>query len=73
MAVTTDIYSTNLVLELDLGLDEKGKQKKKNKALFKIDVLATDEDVYAIGEAVSKVLEHSMISISRINKNLLLG
>ncbi|GAB5990028.1 hypothetical protein OPLHCY645_22180 [Clostridium tetani] len=73
MAVTKDTYSTSLVLELDLGLDEKGKQKRKNKSLFKLDVLATDEDVYAIGEATSKVLEHSMISISRINKNLLLG
>ncbi|MBV1820506.1 MULTISPECIES: DUF1659 domain-containing protein [Clostridium] len=73
MAITKDIYSTSLVLELDLGLDEKGKQKRKNKSLFKLDVLATDEDVYAIGQAAAEVLKDPMVSISRINKNLLLG
>ncbi|RXM74720.1 hypothetical protein DP144_12265 [Clostridium tetani] len=73
MAVTTDTYATNLVLELDLGVDEKGKQNRKNKAVFKIDVLAGNEDLYAIGEAVSKVLKYPMISISRVNKNLILG
>ncbi|BDR65732.1 hypothetical protein K134307016_p10430 (plasmid) [Clostridium tetani] len=29
MAITKDTYSTNLVLELDLGVDEKGKQKER--------------------------------------------
>ena len=73
MDVSVETFSTSLVLELDLGLDEEGKQKRKNKSIFKMDVLAKDEDVYAIGEAASKVLEYPMISISRINKNLLLG
>lgn len=73
MAVTKDTYATSLVLELDMGTDENGNQKKKNKSIYKIDVLADNEDLYAIGEATSKVLKNPMISISKMTKDLLLG
>ncbi|RXI78860.1 DUF1659 domain-containing protein [Clostridium tetani] len=68
MAITKDTYSTNLVLELDLGVDEKGKQKRKNKSLFKIAEL----EKWMIGKTVDEI-KGMKVKKRDDNKNLLLG
>ncbi|KAJ50137.1 hypothetical protein BD780_000924 [Clostridium tetanomorphum] len=73
MAVMADKYGSSLVLELVTGQDEKGNEKTKNKSISKISVNATDEDLYAVGQAISEVLMYPMAAVRRIDKSILLG
>lgn len=73
MAVISSKYGTGLVLELKVGEDEKGNDKIKNKSISKINRKATDEDLFAVGKAISEVLMYDMLSIRRIDKSTLLG
>ena len=73
MAVSTNKYASNLVLELYVDTDDEGKDIKKTKSISRIDEMATNEQLYAIGMAIVEVLKYEVIEIRRIDKNVLLG
>ncbi|WP_096635768.1 DUF1659 domain-containing protein [Clostridium cochlearium] len=73
MAVIADRYDSDLVLVLDIGENDDGKQMYKNKSIPKIDSQASDEVLCTVARAIEAVLKYPIDTIRRINKNYLIG
>ena len=71
MAITAVRYASSLALEVVVGVDEKGNDKKKMKTISRISSGATDESLYNIGTAIAQVLRYETTEIHRVNKNIL--
>lgn len=73
MAVTASRYDSDLVLVLDLGENDDGKQVFKTKSISQIDSEASDDTLYAVARAIEAVLKYPIDTVRRINKNYLIG
>ncbi|THE11906.1 DUF1659 domain-containing protein [Bacillus timonensis] len=65
MAVLTDIQRTQLRLEFENGLDDKGQMTYKNKNYNNINPLVTAEDLYAVAVSIEKLQSLQLIGIER--------
>ena len=65
MAVVSTKVASALKLTMKTGIDEKGKDKLAVKTLGNIKVTAVDEDVLAVGEAISKVKRYPLAEAYR--------
>lgn len=72
MAVTVTKNPSTLRLRFDLGKDEvTGKTKIKSKSYSNVDPNALDDDVYAVGSAISSLQSHTLLEVAKIDNNTL--
>jgi hypothetical protein len=65
MAVVSTKVSSALKLTMKTGVDEKGKDKFVTKTLSNLKVTALDEDIFAVGEAISNIKTYPLFGLGR--------
>ncbi|MCB2291025.1 DUF1659 domain-containing protein [Clostridium sp. CS001] len=65
MAVESTKVASALKLTMKVGVDEKGKDKVATKTLGNLRVTAADEDIFAVGEAISNIKTYPVVSIDK--------
>jgi predicted metal-dependent TIM-barrel fold hydrolase len=65
MAVESTKVASALKLTMKVGVDSKGKDKVATKTLGNLKVNATDEDIFAIGEAISNIKTYPLVGLSK--------
>ena len=72
MAVTVANNPAGLRLKFDLGKDElTGKTKVKSRTFSNVKHNASNEDVYAVAEALESLQEYPVIEIAKIDNTTL--
>jgi hypothetical protein len=65
MAIESTKVASALKLTMKTGVDINGKDKLVTKTLSNLKVTAVDEDVFAIGEAISNIKTYPLVSLGR--------
>ena len=65
MAVVSTKVASALKLTMKVGVDDSGKDKFATKTLSNLKVTAVDEDVFAIGQAISNIKTYPLFGIDR--------
>ena len=65
MAVVSTKVSSALKLTMKTGVDEKGNDKFVTKTLSNLKVTAVDEDIFAVGEAISNIKTYPLLGLGR--------
>ena len=65
MAVVSTKVSSDLKLTMKTGVDEKGNDKFVTKTLSNLKVTALDEDIFAVGEAISNIKTYPLFGLGR--------
>jgi hypothetical protein len=65
MAVVSTKVSSALKLTMIVGIDGSGKDKFATKRLSNLKVDAMDEDIFAIGEAISNIKTYPLFRLDR--------
>jgi len=65
MAVISTKVSSALKLTMKVGVDTTGKDKYATKILGNLKVAALDEDVFAIGQAISDIRTYPLFGLDR--------
>ena len=65
MAVVSTKVASALKLTMKVGVDENGKDKFATKTLSNIKVTAVDEDIFAVGAAISNIKTYPLFGIDR--------
>ena len=65
MAVKSTKVSSSLKLTMQVGVDINGKDKFATKRLGNLKVAAVDEDIFAIGQAISNIKTYPLFGIDR--------
>ena len=65
MAVASTKVASALKLTMKVGVDDSGKDKFATKTLSNIKVAAVDEDIFAIGAAISNIKTYPLFGIDR--------
>jgi len=65
MAIISTKIASALELTLKLGIDENGEDRLTSKTMGKIKVDATDEDIFAVADAIGQVKSYPVVGISR--------
>jgi len=65
MAVISTKVSSALKLTMKVGIDTDGKDKYSTKILGNLKVAALDEDVFAIGQAISDIKTYPLFGLDR--------
>ena len=71
MAIVTK-NPTSLKLRFDCGIDDTtGKTKTKNKTYSNLKHSASNDDIYAVGDAIASLQKHDLLEIARIDNSTL--
>ena len=65
MAVLSTKVASALKLTMKVGVDENGKDKFASKKLSNLKTTAVDEDIFAIGEAISNIKTYPLFGMDR--------
>ena len=65
MAIVSTKVASALKLTMKTGVDINGKDKLVTKTLSNLKVTATDEDIFAIGEAISNIKTYPLVGLSK--------
>jgi len=65
MAVVSTKVASALKLTMKVGVDTSGKDKFATKTLSNLKVTAVDEDIFAVGEAISNIKAYPLFGIDR--------
>ncbi|MBU3191334.1 DUF1659 domain-containing protein [Clostridium bowmanii] len=65
MAVVSTKVASALKLTMKIGVDIKGKDKYATKRLSNLKVVATDEDIFAVGQAISNIKTYPLFGLDR--------
>ena len=65
MAVVSTKVASALKLTMKVGVDESGKDKFVTKTLSNLKVNAVDEDIFAVGEAISNIKTYPLFGLDR--------
>ena len=65
MAIASTKVESALKLTMKTGVDINGKDKLVTKTLSNLKVTAVDEDIFAIGEAISNIKTYPLVSLSK--------
>jgi hypothetical protein len=65
MAIVSTKVASALKLTMKTGVDINGKDKLVTKTLSNLKVTAVDEDIFAIGEAISNIKTYPLVSLSK--------
>jgi hypothetical protein len=68
MAVERNATASRLVLVVVTGQDELGQPIKRFRSYPRVSVLAEDQDVYDVGEALAALQKHSLSMIQRVDE-----
>ncbi|KGG79969.1 DUF1659 domain-containing protein [Caloranaerobacter azorensis] len=68
MAVNAVTKDSKIKLNLDGGVDQKGKQIVKSKTYSKVKTAATNEDVYSVAKTLANLQKMPVVSIRRIDE-----
>ncbi|UOF92174.1 DUF1659 domain-containing protein [Fodinisporobacter ferrooxydans] len=69
--IASNIDTTHLVIRIIAGTTVDGKAIYKNRTYNNIKVSATDDDVYAVGQAMASLQADQVAAVERINTNKL--
>ena len=65
MAVVSTKVASALKLTMKVGVDDSGKDKFVTKTLSNIKVAAVDEDIFAVGQAISSMKTYPLFGLDR--------
>ena len=65
MAVVSTKVASALKLTMKVGVDDNGKDKFVTKTLSNIKVAAVDEDIFAVGQAISSIKTYPLFGLGR--------
>ena len=65
MAVVSTKVASALKLTMKVGVDDSGKDKFRAKTLSNLKVAAVDEDIFAVGQAISNLKAYPLFGIDR--------
>ncbi|WP_291637739.1 DUF1659 domain-containing protein, partial [Clostridium sp.] len=65
MAVVSTKVSSALKLTMKVGVDENGKDQYVTKTMSNLKVTAVDDNVFAIGQAISNIKTYPLFGIDR--------
>jgi len=65
MAVKSTKVASILKLTMKVGIDTNGKDKFATKTLNNLKVTAVDEDIFAVGEAISNIKTYPLFGLDR--------
>ncbi|MBK5241909.1 DUF1659 domain-containing protein [Clostridium sp.] len=65
MAVVSTKVASALKLTMNVGVDSEGKDKYATKRLSNLKVEAVDEDIFAVGEAISSLKTYPLFRLDR--------
>ncbi|MBU3146000.1 DUF1659 domain-containing protein [Clostridium sp. CF012] len=65
MAVKSTKVASALKLTMIVGVDIKGKDKHATKRLSNLKVAAADEDIFAVGQAISNIKTYPLVGLDR--------
>ncbi|MBW9158651.1 DUF1659 domain-containing protein [Clostridium sp. FP2] len=65
MAVKSTKVASSLKLTMVVGVDIKGKEKHGTKKLSNLKVTAVDEDIFAVGQAISNIKNYPLVGLDR--------
>ncbi|MBK5240778.1 DUF1659 domain-containing protein [Clostridium sp.] len=65
MAVVSTKVASALKLTMKVGVDSAGKDKYATKRLSNLKVAAVDEDIFAVGEAISSLKTYPLFRLDR--------
>jgi len=65
MAVKSTKVASVLKLTMKVGVDIKGKDKYATKRLTNLKVAAVDEDIFAVGQAISNIKTYPLFGLDR--------
>ncbi|MBK5242516.1 DUF1659 domain-containing protein [Clostridium sp.] len=65
MAVVSTKVASTLKLTMMVGVDSEGKDKYATKRLSNLKVEAVDEDIFAVGEAISSLKTYPLFRLDR--------
>ncbi|MGH4121215.1 DUF1659 domain-containing protein [Clostridium sp.] len=65
MAVVSTKVASALKLTMKVGVDINGKDKYATKRLSNLKVAAVDEDIFAVGEAISSLKTYPLFRLDR--------
>lgn len=70
MAVVSTKVSSSLRLTIKVGVDTNGKDEFVTKTLGNLKVTALDEDIFAIGQAISNIKIYPLFGLDRQDHSL---
>lgn len=73
MAAKADKFKTTLILEYSVGEDDKGKEIIKRQRFSSVKLEASDEELYAVANAFSPLLEGEFLFSKKQDDSLLLN
>ncbi|MGH4121586.1 MAG: DUF1659 domain-containing protein [Clostridium sp.] len=65
MAVKSTKVASSLKLTMIVGVDKKGKEKHATKRLSNLKTTAVDEDIFAVGQAISNIKNYPLFGLDR--------
>ncbi|WZL73725.1 DUF1659 domain-containing protein [Clostridiaceae bacterium 35-E11] len=68
MPVNVSLGYSKLKLVLSNGVDDNGKELKKTKTYANIKPTTTDEDVYAIADALISLQKNAVLQVGRLDE-----
>jgi hypothetical protein len=69
--VVTNMAESHLIVRTQSGTSLAGKPILKNRAYNNVKVTASDDDVYAIGQAMANLQSEPVVAVQRINASIL--
>lgn len=73
MAVKSTKVQSTMVLKIKTGLDSKGKDIIKKTSFSKVKVMASDENILAVGSAMGALLNYPVTEVVRQDSNLVIN
>ncbi len=72
MAVITNPLGSRMQLRLNVGQDDEGNPIYRSRSYSNVKPLASDDDVFAVGNALAGLQQHGLEEVRRINEYLLI-
>lgn len=71
MAAALTKISSSLVIVLNTGKDENGKDTSKKLNLGAVTTIALDQDIYDVASAIGNILNYPVATIQKVENSLL--
>ena len=73
MAVKSILLESAMVIKYKTGVDKNGKDVIKSGRFNKIKLNSTDEDLFAVGEALGTLIKYPVLQVTRENESHLIN
>ncbi|NMB41404.1 MAG: DUF1659 domain-containing protein [Firmicutes bacterium] len=72
MAVITHPLGSRMQLRLTVGQDDEGNPIYRSRSYSNVKPMASDDDVFAVGNALAGLQQHDLKEVRRINEHILI-